>query len=64
MEIQIFLYPEAMLVHQFIKLEPSFTQQLKSSILIFEEMAELVKLFDDGDLRLVDGKFYWAQNKV
>ena len=51
-------------VHQFIKLEPSFTQQLKSSILIFEEMAELVKLFDDGDLRLVDGKFYWAQNKV
>jgi hypothetical protein len=50
-------------VHQLIRLDESFVQQLVSAISLFDEMAELTGLFSEGNLVLSDGKFTWQQNE-
>ena len=50
-------------VHQLIRLDESFVQQLVSAISLFDEMAELISLFDSGKLILTDGEFSWEQNE-
>ena len=49
-------------VHQLIRIEEAFLQQLIASITLFDEMAELTSLFKDGDLVCLDGKYVWKQN--
>jgi hypothetical protein len=49
-------------VHQFIKIEDSYSQQLLAGINLFDEMADLTSLFKEGELVLKDDKFYWQQN--
>ncbi len=48
-------------VHQLIRIEEAFLQQLIASITLFDEMAELTSLFKDGDLVCLDGKYTWKQ---
>ncbi|MEN9399149.1 MAG: ATPase domain [Bacteroidota bacterium] len=50
-------------VHQQIQLKSEFLQQLSNGILMFEEMAELVGLFSNGEIALIDGKCYWQENE-
>lgn len=50
-------------VHQIIRLEPDFIENLMESILIFDEIYELRKLFDKGSLEIIDKKYHWIQNK-
>jgi uncharacterized protein YutE (UPF0331/DUF86 family) len=49
-------------VHQLIRLDESFVQQLVAAITLFDEMAELISLFNSGNLILIDGEFSWEQN--
>ena len=49
-------------VHQLIRIEEAFLQQLIASITLFDEMAELTSLFKDGDLVCLDGKYVWKQH--
>ena len=49
-------------VHQLIRIEEAFLQQLIASITLFDEMAELTSLFKDGDLVCLDGKYTWKQH--
>lgn len=49
-------------VHQLIRIEEAFLQQLIASITLFDEMAKLTSLFKDGDLVCLDGKYVWKQN--
>ena len=49
-------------VHQLIRIEAAFLQQLIASFTLFDEMAELTSLFKDGDLVCLDGKYVWKQN--
>ena len=49
-------------VHQLIRIEEAFLQQLNASITLFDEIAELTSLFKDGDLVCLDGKYVWKQN--
>ena len=49
-------------VHQLIRIEAAFLQQLIASFTLFDEMAELTSLFKDGDLVCLDGKYTWKQH--
>ena len=49
-------------VHQLIRIEEAFLQQLIASITLFDEMAELTSLFKDGDLVCLDEKYVWKQH--
>ena len=49
-------------VHQLIRIEAQFLSQLHSSITLFDELAALNYLFEDGALELIDGKYHWVQN--
>jgi len=49
-------------VHQLIRIEVQFLPQLQSSITLFDELAELSHLFEDGYLDLIDGRYHWVQN--
>ncbi len=49
-------------VHQLIRIEAQFLPQLQTSITLFEELAELSHLFENGALELTNGKYYWVQN--
>ena len=49
-------------VHQLIKLESNFVTQIQAGVSMFDEMAELSHLFDDGTLVLHDYKYHWVQN--
>ena len=50
-------------VHQLIRLEASFLPQIASAVSLFDEMAELTRLFSGGNLVLSEGKFTWQQNE-
>ena len=49
-------------VHQLIRIEAAFLQQLIASFTMFDEMAELTSLFKDGNLVCLDGKYVWKQH--
>ena len=49
-------------VHQAIQLNEASLPQLSSSILLFEEMAQLVNLFENGSLQFFEGKYHWVGN--
>ena len=49
-------------VHQLIRIEAAFLQQLIASFTMFDEMAELTSLFKDSDLVCLDGKYVWKQH--
>jgi hypothetical protein len=49
-------------VHQLIRIEAQFSTQLLSSIALFDELAALSQLFDEGALELIEGKYHWVQN--
>ncbi len=51
-------------VHQLIRIEEAFLQQVIASITLFDEMAELTSLFKDGDLVCLDGKYTWKQHDI
>lgn len=48
-------------VHQLIRLEASFLPHIVSAVSLFDEMAELVKLFSNGTLEKIDGKYAWKE---
>lgn len=49
-------------VHQLIRLDASFLAQLQASIGLFEELAALTSLFENGSLELKEDKYYWVQD--
>lgn len=49
-------------VHQLIQIKESDEIALRKGIQIFDEMAGLVQLFDDSEIRLTNNKFYFIQN--
>lgn len=46
-------------VHQQIRLIPEHVHELSKAVTLLNEFAGLIALFEDGDLELRDGKFYW-----
>lgn len=49
-------------VHQNIQLSQEFLHQLSTGIGMFDEIASLITLFENGNLTLIDGKFHWEEN--
>ena len=49
-------------VHQQLRLEVGFVSQIQAAIVMFDEMADLLHLFKDGELVILEGKFYWRQH--
>jgi uncharacterized protein YutE (UPF0331/DUF86 family) len=50
-------------VHQQIKLEEPFFNQIVSSIQLMDEMSGLVSLFETGTLKMKKGKYYWVNKQ-
>lgn len=50
-------------VHQSIQLNEASLSQISSGILLFEEMSQLIVLFEKGSLQLIKGKYHWVENK-
>lgn len=50
-------------VHQSIQLNEASLSQISSGILLFEEMSQLIVLFEKGSLQLIEGKYHWVENK-
>lgn len=51
-------------VHQYIQINESDVAQLNKAIQIFEEMEQLVYLFDNSEIILKEEKFYFIQNNT
>jgi len=51
-------------VHQQIKIDATFVNQLTIAVELFDEMAALIALFNQGEIVLIDDKYYWQQNGV
>ena len=49
-------------VHQNIQLSQEFLVQLSTGIAMFDEIASLIALFENGNLTLIDGKYHWEEN--
>ncbi len=49
-------------VHQNIQLSQEFLPQLSTGIGMFDEIASLIALFENGNLTLIDGKYHWVEN--
>ncbi|MFN4952221.1 MAG: ATP-binding protein [Flavobacteriales bacterium] len=49
-------------VHQQIKIDATFVNQLTAAVALFDEMAELIGLFNLGEIILIEGKYYWQEN--
>jgi hypothetical protein len=50
-------------VHQAIQLTQNSLPQLSSGVTMFEELATLISLFENGNLTLIEGKYRWVENK-
>lgn len=50
-------------VHQTIQLTQNSLPQLSSGVTMFEELATLISLFENGNLTLIEGKYRWVENK-
>jgi len=51
-------------VHQQYRLIPEHINELHKGALILDEIADLNQLFDNGDLKIIDGKYYWKQDNL
>ena len=49
-------------VHQNIQLSQEFLVQLSKGIGMFDEIASLIALFENGNLTLIEGKYHWEEN--
>jgi hypothetical protein len=49
-------------VHQQIKIDATFVNQLTAAVELFDEMAALIGLFNQGEIVLIDEKYYWQEN--
>ena len=49
-------------VHQQIKIDVTFVNQLTAAVELFDEMAALIGLFNQGEIVLIDDKYYWQEN--
>lgn len=49
-------------VHQFIQIKEEDAIHLTKAIQIFEEMELLVSLYEDSEIKSINGKFYFIQN--
>jgi len=49
-------------VHQQIKIDATFVNQLTAAVALFDEMAELIGLFNLGEIILIEDKYYWQEN--
>jgi len=49
-------------VHQQIKIDATFVNQLTAAVALFDEMAALIALFNEGEIVLFDEKYYWKEN--
>jgi hypothetical protein len=49
-------------VHQQIKIDATFVNQLTAAVELFDEMADLIGLFNLGEIILIEGKYYWQEN--
>ena len=49
-------------VHQNIQLSQEFLPQLGTGIGMFDEIASLIALFENGNLTLIEGKYHWVEN--
>ncbi|MFM1795053.1 MAG: ATPase domain [Bacteroidota bacterium] len=49
-------------VHQQIKIDATFVNQLTAAVALFDEMAELIGLFNQGEIILFEDKYYWQEN--
>lgn len=50
-------------VHQQYRLIPEHINELHKGLLILDEMADLNQLFENGELEIIEGKYYWTQDK-
>lgn len=49
-------------VHQQIKIDTTFVNQLTVAVALFDEMADLIGLFNLGEIILIEDKYYWQEN--
>ena len=49
-------------VHQNIQLSQEFLPQLTNGVIMFDEIASLTSLFENGNLILVEEKYHWVEN--
>ena len=50
--------------HQFIQIRESDLNHLNKAILIFEEMEQLVKLFENSEIKTIEGHYYFLKGKT
>ncbi|MBM3159721.1 MAG: ATP-binding protein [Bacteroidetes bacterium] len=49
-------------VHQTIQLTQNSLPQLSNGVTMFEELTNLISLFENGNLELIEGKYHWVEN--
>ena len=49
-------------VHQQIKIDATFVNELTAAVALFDEMADLIGLFNLGEIILFEDKYYWQEN--